>query len=89
MLLVAAVVVALLAFPARYRCVGDDLTFTTSEAFAEQTCTKGDSPPGVERDPRIAPRLAVIAGAIILSTILLRFASSESEGAVGDHGAVE
>ncbi len=78
---VAGLSVAFLVFPTRYSCEGDDFTFTTSHAFAEQTCgagVRGLVPPTqVVADMRLGPRLLVAAAVLFVASILLRVASQE------------
>lgn len=75
---VAGLAFALLAFPTRYKCLGDDLTFTTSKTFAEHTCVSGVTG-DVVADNRIAPRAAILAVVVIAATILLRVATRDSD----------
>jgi hypothetical protein len=81
--IVIGVVAALLVFPTRYRCNGDDLTFTTSKAFAEQACATGVTG-DVVADQRLGPRAGVIAAALLWATVLLRIASDEGVDRRGD-----
>jgi hypothetical protein len=78
---VAGICVAFVVFPTRYGCDGDDLTFTTSRAFAERTCgagVRGLVPPmQVVADLRLGPRLLVAAAVLFVASILLRVASQE------------
>ena len=76
-LVVGGVFVAILVFPTRYRCNGDDLTFTTSRSFAEETCATGITG-DVVADRRLAPRAAVIATVVFSATILLRIVSDDA-----------
>lgn len=75
---VAGLAFALLAFPTRYSCLGDDLTFTTSKTFAEQTCVSGVTG-DVVADLRIAPQATILAVVVIVATILLRVATRDSD----------
>jgi hypothetical protein len=75
-IVLAAIVGALVVFPTRYKCNGDDLTFTTSQAFAEQTCPTGVTGP-VVADHRLAPRAGVLVIAFISVAWLLRLATED------------
>ena len=80
-IVLAALVGALVVFPTRYKCNGDDLTFTTSRAFAEQVCATGVTGP-VVADLRLAPRAGVLAIAFVSVAWLLRLATED----VGEPG---
>jgi len=83
-LVIGGVFVAVLVFPTRYRCHGDDLTFTTSQSFAEETCATGVTG-DVVADRRLAPRAAVIVTVMFSATVLLRIASNDpSDDAPGE-----
>ncbi len=77
--MVAGLCVAFFVFPTRYRCNGDDLTFTTSKAFAEDICPTGVTG-DVVADQRLAPRLAVLAVVLVWAAVFLRLASDERFG---------
>ncbi len=79
--IIGALVAAVALFPTRYRCNGDDPTFTTSQTFAEQVCVT-DVTGDVVADQRIGPRVAILVVAFVIVSFLVRLGSTEGGSSV-------
>ena len=79
MIVVAATVAAIVAFPTRYGCSDGDGTFTTSQAVAESSCgstaTRFVTDAGVVSDQRVVPRGVVALIGLVALVVLFRFAA--------------